>query len=105
MDPDKRYSSIDKLMKAIQGKLYGIPWLPPGMRSLHPAKMVASGIGYAFWAWLSAGLHVDGANARVLLANRIIFFLCGLFIKNHYDRMERRDPHSVPYGQIDNEYM
>ena len=80
MDPDKRYTSIDKLMKAIQGKLYGIPWLPPGMRSLHPAKIVASGIGYAFWAWLSAGLHVEGANARVLLANRITFFLCGLFI-------------------------
>ena len=39
------------------------------------------------------------------LDGKLLYYFVEPFMKNHYDRMERRDPHSVPYGQIDNEYM
>ena len=39
------------------------------------------------------------------LDGKLLYYVVEPFMKNHFDRMERRDPHSVPYGQIDNEYM
>ena len=39
------------------------------------------------------------------LDGKFLYYVFEPFMKNHYDKMERRDPHSVPYGQIDNEYM
>ena len=39
------------------------------------------------------------------LDGKLLYYVVEPFLKNHYDRMQRRDPHSVPYGQIDDEYM
>ena len=39
------------------------------------------------------------------LDGKLLYYVVEPFMKRHYDRMERRDPHSVPYGQIDEEYM
>ena len=39
------------------------------------------------------------------LDGKLLYYVVEPFLKNHYDRMERRDPHSIPYGQLDDEYM
>ena len=39
------------------------------------------------------------------LDGKLLYYFVEPFMKNHFDRMERRDPHSVPYGQIEDEYM
>lgn len=39
------------------------------------------------------------------LDGKLLYYVVEPFLKKHYDNMERRDPHTVPYGQIDNEYM
>ena len=39
------------------------------------------------------------------LDGKLLYYFVEPFMKNHYDRMERRDPHTVPYDQIDGEYM
>ena len=39
------------------------------------------------------------------LDGKLLYYVVEPFLKNHYDNMERRDPHTVPYGQLDDEYM
>ena len=39
------------------------------------------------------------------LDGKLLYYFVEPFMKNHFDRMERRDPHDVPYPQIDGEYM
>ena len=39
------------------------------------------------------------------LDGKLLYYVVEPFMKNHFDNMERRDPHSVPYEQIDSEYM
>ncbi len=39
------------------------------------------------------------------LDGKLLYYVVEPFMKNHYDNMERRDPHDVPYEQIDTEYM
>ena len=39
------------------------------------------------------------------LDGKLLYYMVEPFLKNHYDNMERRDPHTVPYGQLDDEYM
>lgn len=39
------------------------------------------------------------------LDGKLLYYVVEPFMKNHYDNMERRDPHSVPYSMIDEEYM
>ena len=39
------------------------------------------------------------------LDGKLLYYVVEPFLKNHYDHMERRDPHTVPYDQIDSEYM
>ena len=39
------------------------------------------------------------------LDGKLLYYVVEPFMKNHFDNMERRDPHTVPYEQIDSEYM
>ena len=39
------------------------------------------------------------------LDGKLLYYVVEPFMKNHFDNMERRDPHTVPYEQIENEYM
>ena len=39
------------------------------------------------------------------LDGKLLYYVVEPFMKNHFDNMERRDPHDVPYMQIDSEYM
>ncbi len=39
------------------------------------------------------------------LDGKLLYYVVEPFMKNHFDNMERRDPHTVPYEQIDTEYM
>ena len=39
------------------------------------------------------------------LDGKLLYYVVEPFMKNHFDNMERRDPHTVPYDQIENEYM
>ena len=39
------------------------------------------------------------------LDGKLLYYVVEPFMKKHFDNMERRDPHSVPYMQIEEEYM
>lgn len=39
------------------------------------------------------------------LDGKLLYYVVEPFMKNHFDNMERRDPHTVPYEQIDTDYM
>ena len=39
------------------------------------------------------------------LDGKLLYYVVEPFMKNHFDNMERRDPHTVPYEQIEGEYM
>ena len=39
------------------------------------------------------------------LDGKLLYYVVEPFMKKHFDKMERRDPHTVPYEQIDTEYM
>ena len=39
------------------------------------------------------------------LDGKLLYYVVEPFMKNHFDNMERRDPLTVPYEQIDSEYM
>ena len=39
------------------------------------------------------------------LDGKLLYYVVEPFMKNHFDNMERRDPTTVPYEQIDSEYM
>ena len=41
------------------------------------------------------------------LDGKLLYYVVEPFLKNHYDNMERRDPHTVPYDLIpdDKEYV
>ena len=39
------------------------------------------------------------------LDGKLLYYVVEPFMKNHFDNMERRDPHTVPYEMIDTEYM
>ena len=39
------------------------------------------------------------------LDGKLLYYFVEPFMKNHFDNMKRRDPHDVPYAQIDSEYM
>ena len=39
------------------------------------------------------------------LDGKALYYVVEPFMKNHFDNMKRRDPHDVPYMQIDSEYM
>ena len=38
------------------------------------------------------------------LDGKLLYYVVEPFMKNHFDNMKRRDPHTVPYEQIENEY-
>lgn len=60
-------------------------------------KKTAGLLGLAY-AGLFAVFYFD-------LDGKLLYYVVEPFLKRHYDNMERRDPHTVPYGQIDSEYM
>lgn len=39
------------------------------------------------------------------LDGKLLYYVVEPFMKKHFDNMERRDPHTVPYDLIDTEYM
>ena len=39
------------------------------------------------------------------LDGKLLYYVVEPFMKNHFDNMERRDPHTVPYEMLDTEYM
>ena len=39
------------------------------------------------------------------LDGKLLYYVVEPFMKNHFDNMKRRDPHTVPYEQIDDVYM
>ena len=39
------------------------------------------------------------------LDGKLLYYVVEPFMKNHFDNMKRRDPLTVPYEQIDSEYM
>ncbi len=34
------------------------------------------------------------------LDGKLLYYVVEPFMKNHFDNMERRDPHTVPYAQV-----
>ena len=56
------------------------------------------GIGALAYAGLFCVFYFD-------LDGKLLYYVVEPFMKNHFDNMERRDPHTVPYEQIDIEYM
>jgi hypothetical protein len=56
------------------------------------------GLAAAAYAGLFCVFYFD-------LDGKLLYYVVEPFMKNHFDNMERRDPHSVPYDMIDNEYM
>ena len=56
------------------------------------------GIAAAAYAGLFCVFYFD-------LDGKLLYYVVEPFMKNHFDRMERRDPHTVPYEQIDTVYM
>ena len=52
----------------------------------------------AVYAGLFAVFYYD-------LDGKLLYYVVEPFLKNHYDHMERRDPHTVPYAQIDQVHM
>ena len=39
------------------------------------------------------------------LDGKLLYYVVEPFMKNHFDNMKRRDPHTVPYEQIEDVYM
>ena len=56
------------------------------------------GVAAAVYAGLFCVFYFD-------LDGKLLYYVGEPMLKKHYDKMERRDPHTVPYGQIDSEYM
>lgn len=56
------------------------------------------GIAAAAYAGLFCVFYFD-------LDGKLIYYVVEPLLKKHYDNMERRDPHEVPYEQLDSEYM
>ena len=56
------------------------------------------GIAAAVYAGLFCVFYFD-------LDGKLLYYVVEPFMKNHFDNMKRRDPHDVPYGQLDQEYM
>ena len=56
------------------------------------------GIGALAYAGLFCVFYFD-------LDGKLLYYVVEPFMKNHFDNMKRRDPHSVPYDMIDSEYM
>ena len=56
------------------------------------------GIAAAIYAALFCVFYFD-------LDGKLLYYVVKPFMKNHFDNMERRDPHTVPYEQLDTEYM
>ncbi len=56
------------------------------------------GLAAAAYAGLFCVFYFD-------LDGKLLYYVVEPFMKNHFDNMERRDPHSVPYDIIDTEYM
>lgn len=52
----------------------------------------------AVYAGLFAVFYFD-------LDGKLLYYVVEPFMKNRFDNMERRDPLSVPYDQINSEYM
>lgn len=54
-----------------------------------------------------AGLVYAGAFCVFYydLDGKLLYYVVEPFMKNHFDNMKRRDPHTVPYEQISGEYM
>ena len=64
------------------------------------AKIVKKTLGIAglVYAGLFCVFYFD-------LDGKLLYYVVEPFMKNHFDNMKRRDPHTVPYEQIENEYM
>ncbi|MBP3897456.1 MAG: hypothetical protein J6D57_06465 [Mogibacterium sp.] len=56
------------------------------------------GILAAIYAGLFCVFYFD-------LDGKLLYYVVEPFMKNHFDNMKRRDPHDVPYEQIDGVYM
>ena len=56
------------------------------------------GLGALAYAGLFCVFYYD-------LDGKLLYYVVEPFMKNHFDNMKRRDPHTVPYEQIDSEYM
>ena len=56
------------------------------------------GLGALAYAGLFCVFYFD-------LDGKALYYVVEPFMKNHFDNMERRDPMTVPYDQIDKEYM
>ena len=52
----------------------------------------------AAYAGLFAVFYLD-------LDGKLLYYVVEPFMQKRFDNMERRDPLSVPYNQIDSEYM
>jgi len=39
------------------------------------------------------------------LDGKLLYYVVEPLMKKHYDNMERRDPHTVPYEQIEDDYI
>jgi hypothetical protein len=56
------------------------------------------GLAAAAYAGLFCVFYFD-------LDGKLLYYVVEPFMKNHFDNMERRDPHTVPYDMLDTEYM
>ncbi len=61
-------------------------------------KIVGRTVGtlFAVYAGLFCVFYYD-------LDGKLLYYVVEPFMKNHFDNMERRDPHTVPYAQIDDD--
>lgn len=86
IDPNARYTSVEDIIDAlrvIQSSSEGKPkqgrfirWLPPGLRTLKPIRVIVSLILYAMLIAVGAGITVNDPVSHVeIVLNRIFFVL------------------------------
>lgn len=68
------------------------------MRSLFKVIRKIVGALAAVYAALFAVFYFD-------LDGKLLYYIVEPFMQKRFDNMERRDPMSVPYDQINSEYM
>lgn len=79
IDPQKRYSSVKKLKKALFSTTIN-NFVPPGFRSRRIWKMILASLGYAYILYISYAIEVEDVNtASELFIYQVATFLILIF--------------------------
>ena len=103
LKPDERYASVSEMLRDLderkirtgdhyKGKRY-VAFLPPGFRSLHPLKMIFSGLGYLVLILSAFLLNNSSATPAMVVFVRFFYILTGLaiiFLSSNYMGVKER---------------